>query len=151
MAAIDPGWHHEPMTDVRAAAANWAAAWQQGWESLDPEPMLACYAADALLSPEPFREPYRCRDDGVRAYVTRVLAEEDDPRVWMSEPIVDGDRASISWWASLREDGADATLAGTSVLRFDGDGLVVDQWDAWNQLAERREPPAWSPFAGHDS
>jgi hypothetical protein len=80
--------------------------------------------------------------------VARVLGEEEDPRVWMADPIVDGDRAAVSWWASLREGGSDATLAGTSVLRFDADGLVLEQWDAWNQAAERREPPAWSPFTG---
>jgi hypothetical protein len=31
-------------------------------------------------------------------------------------------------------------LAGTSVLRFDADGLVVEQRDAWNQADRRREP-----------
>ncbi len=138
------------MTDTRAAATRWASAWKVGWESLDPEPIVARYAPNALLSTEPFREPYRGRD-GVREYVTQALAEEEDPRVWMGDPIVDGDRASISWWASLREDGADATLAGTSVLRFDADGLVVEQWDAWNQLALRRDPPGWSPLPAHDT
>lgn len=132
------------------AARRWTRTWKDGWESLDPEPILARYAPDALLSTEPFREPYRGRE-GVRQYVTAALREEEDPRVWMGEPIVDGDRASISWWASLREDGADATLAGTSVLRFDADGLVIEQWDAWNQLAQRRDPPAWSPFRAHDT
>ena len=131
------------------AARRWASAWKEGWESLDPEPVVALYAMDALLSTEPFREPYRGRD-GVREYVTQALGEEEDPRVWTSDPIVDGDRASISWWASLREDGADATLAGTSILRFDADGLVVEQWDAWNQLPLRRDPPDWSPFPAHD-
>ena len=130
-------------------ARRWAHAWTDGWESLDPERILACYAPDALLSTEPFREPYRGLD-GVRRYVTGVFAEEEEPHVWVSEPIVDGDRAAISWWASLREDGADATLAGTSVLRFNGDGLVVEQWDAWNRQAERRAPPEWSPLAAHD-
>ena len=132
------------------AARRWASAWKEGWESLDPEPVVALYAMNALLSTEPFREPYRGRD-GVREYVTQALGEEEDPRVWTSDPIVDGDRASISWWASLREDGADATLAGTSILRFDADGLVVEQWDAWNQLALRRDPPGWSPFPPHDT
>ena len=132
------------------AARRWASAWKEGWESLDPEPIVALYAMNALLSTEPFREPYRSRD-GVREYVTQALGEEEDPRVWTSDPIVDGDRASISWWASLREDGADATLAGTSILRFDADGLVVEQWDAWNQLALRRDPPRWSPFPSHDT
>lgn len=129
------------------AARRWAAAWKQGWEALDPEPILAQYAAGALLSTEPFRQPYRGLD-GVRAYVSRVLGEEEAPRVWMGEPIIDGDRASVSWWASLREDGADATLAGTSVLRFDADGLVIEQWDAWSRADGRREPPGWSPFTG---
>jgi len=137
-------------TDAGEGARRWAQAWKDGWEALDPEPILACYAADALLSTEPFREPYRGLD-GVREYVTRVLGEEEDPRVWVSEPIVAGDRAAISWWASLREQGADATLAGTSILRFDADGLVVEQWDAWSGIGERREPPGWSPFAKRDT
>ncbi|CAN5876730.1 hypothetical protein BH23ACT10_BH23ACT10_19100 [soil metagenome] len=129
------------------AARRWAHIWRTCWEALDPEPIVALYADDALLSTEPFREPYRGRD-GVRSYVARVLGEEEDPRVWVSAPIIDGNRASVSWWASLREEGATTTLAGTSVLRFDGDDLVAEQWDTWNNLPERREPPAdWGPFA----
>jgi ketosteroid isomerase-like protein len=134
------------VSDVRAAARRWAAAWSTGWTALDQEPILACYADDAVLSTEPFREPYRGRD-GVRAYVTRVFSEEEDPRVRFAEPIVDRDRAAVAWWASLREDGADTTLAGTSILRFDDAGLVREQWDAWNVLDARREPPAdGTPF-----
>lgn len=138
------------MGDTRAAARRWAEAWQSGWEALDPERILACYADGALLSTEPYREPYRGRA-GVRDYVTKVFGQEADPRVWLSQPFVDGNRAAISWWASLREDGADATLAGTSVLRFDDDGRVIEQWDAWNLLDERRDPPStWGPFYGRD-
>jgi hypothetical protein len=122
------------------AALRWARAWKAGWAALDPQPILACYAAGAVVSTAPFREPQRGLT-AVREYVTAALGAEEDPRVWMSAPIVDRDRASVSWWASLREDGADATLAGTSVLRFDGAGLVVEQWDAWGLLPERRDPP----------
>ena len=140
------------MTNVgtREAARLWAEAWKQGWEALDPEPIMARYAPNAVHFTQPFREPSRDAGD-VRAYVERVFQEEEDPRVWIGEPIVDGDRAAIPWWASLREEGADATLAGTSVLRFDADGLVVEQWDAWNQLDERREPHPRAPFAKRDS
>lgn len=129
------------------AARRWAQAWKSGWEAVDVEPILACYAENAVLSTQPFREPF-VGHDGVRAYLARVLGEEEDPRVWMSEPIVEDDRAAVSWWASLREGGVDTTLAGTSVLRFDGNGLVVEQWDAWNELSERRDPPSDAgPFA----
>jgi SnoaL-like domain len=135
---------------TREAARLWAGAWEEGWEALDPEPIMARYAPNATHFTEPFRDPSRGIHD-VRAYVERVLGEEEDPRVWIGEPIVDGDRAAISWWASLREEGADATLAGTSVLRFDADGLVVEQWDSWNQLDERREPHPRAPFADRDT
>jgi hypothetical protein len=136
--------------DARAAARLWAKAWKDGWQALDAEPIMARYAPNAAHFTEPFREP--SRDAGeIRAYVERVLGEEDDPRVWMSEPIVDGDRAAISWWASLREQGADTTLAGTSVIRFDADGLVVEQWDAWNQLDRRQDPGPRTPFARRDT
>lgn len=130
------------MTPMKAtdAARRWAETWRTAWEALDAEPIVALYAPDVTFSTEPFREPYR-GPDGVRAYVKRVFGEEEAPRVWTSEPIVDGDRASISWWAALSEEGADTTLAGTSVLRFDADGLVVQQWDAWNAARGRREPP----------
>jgi hypothetical protein len=136
--------------DARQAARRWAQAWKAGWEALDPEPIMARYAPNAVHFTEPFREPSRDAGD-IRAYVQRVLGEEDDPRVWMGEPIVDGDRAAIPWWASLREEGADVTLAGSSVLRFDADGLVLEQWDSWNQLAERRDPHAASPFLDRDT
>ena len=135
------------MTDIRAAAIRWARTWTEAWEALAVEPIVALYAPDVTFSSEPFREPSRGRD-GARAYVSRVFAEEEGPRVWTSHPLVDGDRAAVSWWASLREDGAERTLAGTSVLRFDAAGMVVEQWDAWNALDGRSDPPtSWGPFA----
>jgi len=53
---INLGANLEPMT-VAEAARCWADAWRQDWEALDPEPILARYAPDALLSTEPFRDP----------------------------------------------------------------------------------------------
>jgi ketosteroid isomerase-like protein len=135
----------------REAALRWVQTWTDAWEALQVEPIVALYAADVTFSSQPFRAPYRGRD-GVRDYVTAAFTAEVEPRVWMSEPIVDGDRASISWWCALHEDGRDATLAGTSVLRFDADGLVAEQWDAWNILEGRTGPPDdWSPFADRDA
>lgn len=104
------------------------------------EAIVALYAHDAVFSSEAHRVPYRGRD-GVRAYVAGTFAEEDDVRAWFGRPIVTGGRAAVQWWASLVEEGKAVTLAGTSILTFDDDGLVVDQWDTWNTIDERREPP----------
>ena len=77
----------------------------------------------------------------MREYVTQAFAEEELVRAWVGKPVVDGDRAAIEWWAALTENGVETTLAGTSVLRFDAAGLVVEQRDTWNQADGRREPP----------
>lgn len=131
---------------TREAARRWAQTWQRAWEALDADPIVALYAPDASFSREPYRRP-----DGVRAYVDQAFADEEAPRVWTSEPIVDADRAAVSWWASLREDGTEMTLAGTSVLRFDVDGRVLQQWDAWNMADGRREPPLGTPLVDFDT
>ena len=47
-----------------------------------------------------------------------AFADEAEVSARFDTPMVDGDRASIRWWAALREAGEEATLAGTSVLRF---------------------------------
>jgi ketosteroid isomerase-like protein len=128
------------MTDTRTAARTWAVTWQRCWEALDADPIVALYAEDATFSSHPGREVQRGRA-GVREYVEGAFGDEAEVRTWFAEPIVDGDRAAVRWWASLREAGEDATLAGTSVLRFDADGLVADQWDAWHLIPGRSEPP----------
>jgi nuclear transport factor 2 (NTF2) superfamily protein len=127
------------MTPVDAAA-RWARVWHEAWEARDTESIVELYAPEVLFSTESFRVPYRGRD-GVRTYVQQAFDEEREPRVWVGEPVVAGDRAAIEWWATVVENGVRITLAGISMLRFDADGLVVDQRDAWNQADGLREPP----------
>ena len=126
--------------DTRAAAARWADTWRRAWEALEIDPIAALYAADARLTTQPFRAVDLGRA-GVTEYVTGAFAEERDVRAWFGTPVVDGDRASVEWWAALLEDGAEVTLAGTSSLQFDADGLVVAQRDTWNMAPGRHEPP----------
>jgi len=122
------------------AARRWAQTWQRAWESLDADAIVALYHADARHWSAPFREP-GIGVDAVRAYVEQSLNEEDKVRAWFGEPLVDGDRAAVAWWSTLVENGREISLAGTSVLRFDDAGLVVSQWDSWNQADARVEPP----------
>jgi hypothetical protein len=61
-----------------------------------------------------------------------------------AEPIAAADRAAIEWWASFVEAGQALTLAGTTVLRFNADGQVVDHVDYWMQSQGRAAPyPNW--------
>lgn len=129
------------MTIARDAAGRWAETWQRAWEAGDVDAVVALYHPHAVFSSQPFRVPYR-GPSGVREYVAEAFAAETDVRAWFGAPVADGERAAVEWWAALTEAGEVVTLAGTSVLRFDGAGLVVEQRDTWNSAGGRREPPA---------
>jgi hypothetical protein len=131
---------------IRAAAERWARTWERGWNEADVEAIVALYANDATFSSQAFRTPYRGRA-GVRRYVSGAFAEESGVRARFATPIVGEDSAAVPWWATLVENGEEITLAGTSVLRFDAEGLVVEQWDTWNQATGRIDPSGL-PFPG---
>jgi hypothetical protein len=132
------------MTDARAAARNWGRIWQQAWEALDVEAVVALYAPNAEYWTEPFREPYRGLD-GAREYVTQAFGSEHTVTAWFGEPVVDGDRTVVPWYATQIENDAPVTLAGISLLRFNDEGLVVEEWDTWNWAEGMRpRPPGWA-------
>ena len=121
------------------AARRWADTWQREWPARDLEAVLALYHPDVVYASEPFRVPFRAVEE-LRVYLAGAFAEEDQIEAWFAKPVVGGEHASIEWWATLLEDGAETTLVGTSTLRFDADGLVVEQRDTWNQSAGRVKP-----------
>lgn len=125
--------------DAAAAARRWADTWQRAWPARDVEAVNALYHPAVVYASEPFRERFQ----GIvvlHAYLVRSFGEEDEIEAWFADPLVDGELASVEWWATMREDGAEISLVGTSTLRFDADGLVIEQRDTWNQ-AEGRVPP----------
>jgi ketosteroid isomerase-like protein len=121
------------------AARRWADTWEREWPARDLEAVLALYHHDVVYASEPFRAPFQSIEE-VRVYLAGAFAEEDEIEATFAEPLVDGPCASIEWWATLLEDGAETTLVGTSTLRFDEDGLVAEQRDTWNQTAGRVAP-----------
>jgi hypothetical protein len=101
--------------------------WERGWRDHDEAAIMALYAEGALWQQHPFRDPER-------GYLTRVFAEEESARCQFGTPIVDGDQAAVRWSAQTKlRDGGTEDLAGVSVLRFTGDGLVAEHRDFWNQ------------------
>ena len=113
--------------DAREAAEHWRRTWARGWHGHDAEAILELYAEGAFFKSHPFREPQAPRD-----YVEPTLAAEAGVDCEFMEPVVDGDRAAVEWRAEVRlKDGGAEKLAGVSLLRFNADGLVVEQRDFW--------------------
>jgi hypothetical protein len=111
--------------NTREAAKRWADVWERGWRDHDAQAIEALYAEDALWRQHPFRDP----EPG---YVTRVFDEEASAVCEFGVPIVDGDSAAVPWSArTTLVDGGAEDLVGVSLLRFDRNGLVVEQRDIW--------------------
>jgi ketosteroid isomerase-like protein len=125
--------------DAEAAGRRWAKTWARAWRERDVDAIASLYADDALYRALAFREPDR-GVSGVRRYLEENFAVEEELECWFGEPIAAGNRAAVEWWGTWVENGRRLTLAGTTVLRFDAGGLVVDHRDYWNEL-DRREPP----------
>jgi hypothetical protein len=113
--------------ETRAAAERWREVWERGWRSGEADEIVALYAEGAHLQSHPFRAAQAPRD-----YIEPTLDEEESAECEFGEPLVDGDRAAVEWSAETRlKDGSTERLAGVSLLRFDAEGLVVEQRDFW--------------------
>ncbi|MGH3064983.1 MAG: nuclear transport factor 2 family protein [Gaiellaceae bacterium] len=117
--------------------------WSRAWTIGDVEAVAALYASDAVF----YSHPFRARG-APREYVEWAFADQEKAECRFGEPIVSGDRAAIDWWATITsKDGSIETVAGTSLLRFGDDGLVVEQRDAWASAQGPHELPEWASQA----
>jgi hypothetical protein len=55
-----------------------------------------------------------------------VFAEEQSAEFGFGDPLVDGDRAAVEWWATVQlRGGGEERLRGVTVLRFAADGRCL--------------------------
>jgi ketosteroid isomerase-like protein len=126
--------------DATAAARRWVDVWARGWPAADVDSIAALYADDAVFYSHPFRDPKAPAE-----YAAWAFGEQAAADCRFGEPVAAGDRAAVDWWAVITDrDGSVQTVAGTSLLRFGSDGLVVEQRDAWAEEPGRRELPEWA-------
>jgi ketosteroid isomerase-like protein len=125
---------------TQEAARRWAETWAQGWPREDVDAIAALYAPQAVFFSHPFRDQQPARE-----YVEWAFSEQAEAECRFGAPVVGGDRAAVDWWAVLTgTDGSLETLAGTSLLRFSDDGLVVEQRDVWSNHDGRVELEHWA-------
>lgn len=126
--------------DAVAAARAWVQAWQRAWPVGDVEQLTAVYADDAVFFSHPFRERQAPAE-----YAAWAFGEQSRAECRFGEPLVSGDRAAVDWWAVITaKDGSEESIAGTSLMRFDADGKVVEQRDVWAGEPGRHEQPHWA-------
>ena len=119
--------------DTRAVVEAWIDGWTRGWHEADVETIAVLYAEDAVFRSHPFRDP----ESSARDYVVRAFADEELVECRFGEPVVDGERSAVEYWAILSTSRGEETLAGFVLLRFGPDGLVAEHRDYWSMQAGR--------------
>ena len=119
--------------DIENAAKAWIEGWTRGWESGDADAIGSLYADGAVFRSHPFREPER----SARDYALRAFADETLVECRFGAPVAAGDRTAVEYWAVLSAEGDEETLAGIALIRFGGDGRVVEQRDYWSMQPGR--------------
>jgi ketosteroid isomerase-like protein len=114
--------------------------WARAWPAADVDAIAALYAENAVFHSHPFRARQAPRE-----YVAWAFDEQTAAECRFGQPLVSGDRAAVDWWGAITaKDASVETVAGTSLLWFDADGLVVEQRDAWAGQSGRHELGNWA-------
>jgi hypothetical protein len=126
----------ESLMDVR----EWIAAYGRAWVERDPEAAVALFTEDAIYGSHPFREQHTA-SEGIRAYWTSATSTQEELDLRFGEPVVEGSKAVVEWWAVMRDEGAWITLPGCLLLRFAADGRCEELREYWHVEDGRHEPP----------
>ena len=122
--------------ETREAARRWVEGWSNAWPAADADGVAELYAEGARFRSQPFRDL-----QSPRAYAEWTFSEQDEAECRFGEPFVVGDRAVVEYWAIVRYQGREETIAGVALIRFGPDGRVLEQHDYWNSQEGRVEPP----------
>jgi ketosteroid isomerase-like protein len=121
----------------REDVERWIARYREAWLAGDAEAAAALFTEDCVFRSLPFRQA-----EDARAYTLREFADEEDVEPRFGEPVVEGDRAAVEYWAAMKEDALDLTLAGCLVFRLAPDGRCSEMRDVWTTAPDRLGPPA---------
>jgi hypothetical protein len=121
-------------------AADWIAAYGRAWVGRDPKAAVELFTDDAVYRSSPFREP-SVGSEGIRDYWTRATSTQDQLDLRFGDPIVEGNKVVVEWWAIMRDEGDWITLPGALLLRFRDDGRCEELREYWHVEDGRRDPP----------
>jgi hypothetical protein len=120
---------------------DWLTAYRRAWEEADTPAVLGLFSEDATYRSHPLR-PVHAGHDGIAVYWTQATAGQRDVRVRFGEPIGEGDRVAVEWWATMTADGDPVTLVGCLLLSFAAGGRCRTLRECWHVAEEVLDPPA---------
>lgn len=133
------------MVGTRLIVNKWIRNYSKAWLKKDAKIIASLFSEDASYHSHPFR-PTSKGKKGVLDYTLGALDVGEVYEVRFGKPIIEGSRASVEYWTTMKEKAEDVTLAGCVMLRFSKNGLRKELHDYWILQTGRLSPP---PEWGH--
>ena len=121
--------------------ADWLERYRRAWIERDADAASHLFTDDATYREKPFDAPFVGRA-AIRDYWARVTASQTSVELHYGQPIVDGRRVAVEWWANLETSGGPLTLAGEFLLLFAESGDCQELREYWLLTEGRVEPPS---------
>ncbi|TMI56736.1 nuclear transport factor 2 family protein [Candidatus Bathyarchaeota archaeon] len=128
------------MTSTRLTVNRWIRNYTKAWLKKDTKAITSLFTEDATYHSHPFRPVTQGRKS-ILDYTLGALDVGQVYEVRFGKPVVEGSRAAVEYWTTMREKVEDVTLAGCVMLRFAKSGLCKELHDYWVLQTGRQQVP----------
>jgi hypothetical protein len=125
---------------ARNPYADWLERYRLAWIERDADAASRLFTEDAAYREKPFAAPFVGRA-AIRDYWATVTASQTSVELRYGQPVVDGRRLAVEWWANLQTTEGPLTLAGEFLLLFAESGDCRELREYWVLTQGRVEPP----------
>ena len=131
------------MANNRLAVSRWVRNYTKAWLKKDAKAIAALFTEDAVYNSHPFRPVTQGRKS-ILDYTLGALDVGQVYDVRFGKPVVEGYRAAVEYWTTMKEKVEDVTLAGCVTLHFAKNGLCKELHDYWVlHTGKQQAAPNW--------
>jgi len=129
------------MTSTRLTVTRWIRNYTKAWLKKDAKAIASLFSEDATYHSHPFR-PVTHGKKSILDYTLGALDVGQVYEVRFGKPVVEGSRAAVEYWTTMKEKVEDVTLAGCVMLHFAKNGLCRELRDYWVLQTGKVQVPA---------
>ena len=118
------------MPSTRLVVNRWIRNYTKAWLKKDAKAIASLFTEDATYHSHPFR-PVNQGRKSILDYTLGALDVGQVYEVRFGKPVVEGSRAAVEYWTTMKEKLNDVTLAGCVALHFAKNGLCKELHDYW--------------------
>jgi hypothetical protein len=129
------------MASTSLIVNRWIRNYTKAWLKKDAKAIASLFTEDATYHSHPFRPVIHGRKS-ILDYTLGALDVGQVYEVRFGKPVVEGSRAAVEYWTTMKEKVENVTLAGCIMLRFAKSDLCKELHDYWVLQTGRLSAPS---------